>query len=48
MAWTYGAAWVISICKHGSDIMKMREGEKKQQQKNSVSVFERNSLCPET
>lgn len=33
MAWTYGAAWVISICKRGSDIMKMRREQKKE---NSV------------
>ena len=30
MAWTYGAAWAISICKRGSDIMKIRGEEKKQ------------------
>lgn len=29
MAWAYGAAWAISMCKHGSYIMKMRGGKNK-------------------
>lgn len=29
MTWAYGAFWPISMCKHGSDILKMRGGQNK-------------------